>query len=82
MGFGSDLLAGGGVLAVLLMSAMSLQCAPPSSKRAEAGRAGVGPVLETELAANDLARGAPGVTRISGRITSRLIKPGRLPFTG
>ncbi|MEN9021891.1 MAG: murein L,D-transpeptidase family protein [Verrucomicrobiales bacterium] len=64
MGFGSDLLVGGGVLAVLLMSAMSLQCAPPSSKRAEEVRVRVGPVLEKELAAKDLVFGSPVFMRI------------------
>lgn len=64
MGFGSDLLGGGGALVVLLMSATSVQCAPPSSKRAEEARARVGPVLEKALAGKDLVFGASVFMRV------------------
>ena len=48
----------------LLMSLMTLQCAPPSSKRAEEVRARVGPVLRKDLEAKDLVFGAPVFMRI------------------
>jgi murein L,D-transpeptidase YafK len=64
MGVGSDWLVGGGALVVLLISAMSVQCAPPSSKRAEEVRKRVGPVLKQELAGKDLVYGAPVFMRV------------------
>ena len=64
MGVGSDWLVGGGALVVLLISAMSVQCAPPSSKRAEEVRKRVGPVLKQELAAKELVYGAPVFMRV------------------
>ena len=61
MGRGHNLLVGGVVWFVLLMS---LQCAPPSSKRAEEVRGRVGPVLKQALAAKGLELGAAVFMRV------------------
>jgi len=64
MGLGNDLRFCGGALFVLLMSVITVQCAPPSSKRAEEVRGRVGPILKRELAAKGLDYGAPVFMRV------------------